>query len=391
MFASLLQGTGRMLAVLTIPLFVGTAHAQWGGFGGPCAPCGQSVAMAPPQYAAAPVGYNPCAQTVSVAAACPCMQPVTETVYREVPVTQYKPVTKTVQRPVTKTVYVDQEVTAYRQVMEQRTAEVPTVQYQTVQECRPVTVNRSYWQTVYQPVAKGSPCQYDNRPGLLGWANRTSYDLRMAFTPNYLRQRQFVPNVQTVNVPQSRVVSIPGTRQVTYNVAKMEPYTTTVKVARTIVEQEDVQVTVMEPYTVTKTVAVGNQTRWAYVDPFGGSTATALQPTPDRRSAEQTVPKKTTSTGNIQQNSYQQPQEPSYPQLNHVPATPAASPALFDANPEPQPAPAAPGLFFEQGSRGSRTTASTSAVAGWRASRRSSITVAKPETKGPQLPAVAAN
>lgn len=380
MFTSLLQGVGRLLAVLTIPLVATTAQAQWGAFGGQCAPCGQTAAIAPPQYAAAPVAYNPCMPQVSVATACPCMQPVTETVYRDVPVTEYKAVRKTVKKPVLRTVYEDQKITAYRQVMEQRVAEVPTVSYQTVQECQPVTINNSYWQTVYQPVAKVSPCQYDPRPGLRGWANRTSYNLRMAFTPNQIRRRQFVPNVQTVAVPFNRTVAIPGTRQVTYNVAKMEPYETTQRVARVITEYEDVEVTAYEPHTVTKTVAVGNQTRWAFVDPYGGSSTTALQPTPATRSAEQTIPKKNASAGEVKQQSHEQQQHHLHPQLNSVP-TPALEPT-----PQSEPAAAEPGLMFEQGSIGAAGVPA-STVAGWRASRRTPVTVAKPQS----LPAVAAN
>ena len=247
MITSLSQGVGRVLAVLTIPLLASSAQAQWGRFGDPCGTCASTAAIAPPQYAAAPIAYNPCMQQVAVATACPCMQPVTETVYRDVPVTQYVAVKKTVKKPVLKTVYEDRPVTAYKQEMETRVAEVPTVSYQTVQECRPVTIDRSHWQTVYQPIQKVSPCQYDPRPGFAGWANRTSYNMRMAFTPNQIRQRQFVPNVQMVSIPQNRTVAIPGTRQVTYNVAKMVPYETTERVARVITDYEDVEVTAYEP------------------------------------------------------------------------------------------------------------------------------------------------
>jgi hypothetical protein len=381
MFTSLLQGVGRLLAVLTIPLVATTAQAQWGAFRDPCLPCGPTASIATPRYAAAPIAYNPCVQQVSVASACPCMQPVTETVYREVPVTEYKAVRKTVKKPVLRTVYEDQPITAYRQEMEQRVAEVPTVSYQTVQECQPVTINNSHWQTVYQPVPKVSPCQYDPRPGLAGWANRTSYNLRMAFTPNQIRTRQFVPNVQTVAVPFNRTVAIPGTRQVTYNVAKMVPYETTQRVARVITDYEDVEVTAYEPHTVTKTVAVGNQTRWAFVDPYGGGTATASQPTPASRSAEQTIPKKNAAAGDVKQQSHEQQHHHNLPQqLNSVP-TPALQPAPSE------PAPAEPVFFgIEQGSIGAADVP-TSTVAGWRASRSTPVTVARPQS----LPAVAAN
>lgn len=383
MFTSLTQGVGRMLVVLTIPLLASTAHAQWGRFGDPCNTCSQTAAIAAPQYAAAPIAYNPCVQQVAVA--CPCMQPVTETVYRDVPVTQMVAVKKTVKKPVLRTVYEDRQVTAYKQEMETRVAEVPTVSYQTVQECRPVTIDRSHWQTVYQPIQKVSPCQYDPRPGFAGAFNRASYNMRMAFTPNQIRQRQFVPNIQTVSIPQNRVVSIPGTRQVTYNVAKTVPYEKTVQVARVITEYEDVEVTAYEPHTVTKTVAVGNTTRWAYVDPYGGSTtATALSPTPDRRSAEQTIPKKTAG-GTIEQNSYEEPHPHPHMELNQAP-TPTKTDAF--GTPQSEPSLAEPGLF-EQGSN-QTSTVTQSQVAGWRASRRGTVTVAKP-SRGPSLPAVAAN
>ena len=384
MFASLIPGVGRLLAVLTISLFASPVFAQWGGYGGICDPCGQTVAITP-QYAAAPVAYTPYAQTAGCV--CPCMQPVTETVYREVPVTEYKAVKKTVKKPVLRTVYEDKKVTSYRQVMEPRVAEVPTVSYQTVQECRPMTINQSYWQTIHQPVAKMSPCLYDSRPGLAGWFNRTSYDLRMAFTPNTIRRRQFVPNIRTVNVPYNRTVAIPGTRQVTYNVAKMVPYETTVKVARTITEYEDVEVTAYEPHTVTKTVAVGNRTQWAFVDPTGGSraTASAAEPTPAReRSAQrQQQPQTSSNNGQLQQQSYTPPPQQTIQRRQpavipqHQPAaiqqpTPIQEPAQFNLNIEPQPAQPAPasaeplfdGGWGEQGSV--QPTASPSAqMAGW--------------------------
>jgi hypothetical protein len=393
MFASLPQGAGRLLAVVTIPLFASTAQAQWGPFGDPCGTCATTAAIAPPQYAAAPIAYNPCISTVSVA---PCMQPVTETVYRDVPVTQYVAVKKTVKKPVLRTVYEDRPVTAYKQVMEERVAEVPTVSYQTVQECRPVTINRSYWQTVSQPVMKVSPCQYDPRPGLAGWFNRTSYNVRMAFTPDQIRQRQFVPNVQTVAVPTSRTVAIPGTRQVTYSVAKLQPYETTQRVARVITDYEDVEVTAYEPHTVTKTVAVGNQTRWAFVDPYGGTTAraTASEPTP-ARAAQKEDPKKTTRSGGIELNHYEQPQY----QLNHSPApTQQASPALFNEDPQTEPTPiqaapapiqAEPNLFEHGNARPATPTAAR--VAGWRASRSGTVTVSRPALTSPAIPSVAAN
>lgn len=224
---------------------------------------------------------NICAQPVAV------VQPVTETVYREVPVTRYRTVQRTVQKPVVRTAYEDREVTAYRQVFDTRVAEVPTVNYQNVTECRQVIQNRSYWQTAWQPVPKVHPIQYDPNPTLAGAMNRMGYSLRMAFTPNYVPQNQFIPNVTAHNVPVTRTVAVPGTRQVTYNVARMEPYKTTQRVAVQHVEYVDDVVTAYEPYTEMQTVAVGTTTRYAFVDPAGSRTT--MGPTPDQTADGDTV------------------------------------------------------------------------------------------------------
>ncbi|MEZ6066978.1 MAG: hypothetical protein R3B90_15030 [Planctomycetaceae bacterium] len=179
-----------------------------------------------------------------------------------------------------KTVFEERPVTAYRQVMETKTVSVPTTQYQQVTECQQRCVNNSRWQTVYQKVPKVTPCQYDPNPTFLGWMNRGVYRARSALTPNYYRTRQYVPNVVAYNVPVTRTVAIPTTRQVTYNVARMEPYQTTQKVAVNKVEMVDTQVVAWEPYTEMQTVAVGTTTTYAYA-PIGGTTATAgLEPTP---------------------------------------------------------------------------------------------------------------
>ena len=234
---------------------------------------------------------NVCGPPVAV------LQPVTETVYREVPVTRYRQVQRTVQRPVVRTVNEERKVTAYRQVFDTRVAEVPTVSYQNVTECRQVTQNRSYWQTAWQPIPKVSPLQYDPNPTLAGAMNRMGYSMRMAFTPNYVPQRQFVPNVTVQNVPVTRTVAVPGTRQVTYNVARMEPYETTQTVAVQKVEYVDQPVTAYEPYTETQTVAVGTTTRYAFIDPNGGGTATTSGPTPARSAQEDSVPQRSADQG----------------------------------------------------------------------------------------------
>jgi hypothetical protein len=321
------------------------------------------------------------------------MQPVTETVYRDVPVTEYRQETRTVRKPVLRTVYEDQAVTAYRQIMIPQTVEVPSVSYQTVTECQPITVNRSFWRTVYQPVQKGCACDYDSRPGLMGWMNRQSYEMRMAFTPNYITRREFVPNVQAYNVPMQRTVAVPSTRSVTYNVAKLEPYQTTQKVARTITEYIDQEVTAYVPYTTTKTVAVGTRTRMAYVDPFGGGSTTALGPTPDRTAEQRAVqqraqtntPKKQTSSNNSQFDGRVQQQSFQFEQPSPIAPPSSASPATATPIEEPPPF----GSLNELGQAPKSSVPSAVRVAGWRPTR-SNATRPQPGA-GPSLPMVAAN
>lgn len=300
-----LRSVRPFASALTLLVLTNAASAQWGPFGAAC-DCQPAIApiAAGPIYSQTAM-VNSCMTAQVAVNPCPCIQPVQETVFREVPVTEYRQEVRTVKKPVVRTVYEERPVTCYRQVYEDRTVEVPTVQYQTITECQPVTVNQSYWRTVYQPVMKLSPCAYDPRPNLAGWLNRQSYGLRMAFTPNTIKRREFVPNVQAYNVPIQRTVAIPATRQVTYKVSRLEPYETTQRVARLETEYVEQQITVHVPYMTTRTVAVGTRTRMAYVDPFGGSTtATASGPTPDRH-AEHRVPKKQTSTNDVKLQSYE--------------------------------------------------------------------------------------
>ena len=157
-----------------------------------------------------------------------------------------------------------------RQVIEPKTCDVQSVSYQTVSECKQVCVNRGYWQTTMQPVPKMAPCQYDQRPTLLGELNRLGYYTRMAFTPDFIPRRDYVPQVQMVNVQQNRVVAVPTVRQVTYNVARMEPVQETRKVAKLETIMEDRTYTAMEPYTTTQRMAVGTTYQYAMVDPVTG-------------------------------------------------------------------------------------------------------------------------
>jgi hypothetical protein len=222
------------------------------------------------------------------------MQAIPQTVFRDVPVVEYKSVAKTVQRPVCRTVMEERPATVYRQVMETKTCDVQSVSYQTVQECHPTCVNRSYWRTVMQPVPKMAACQYDNRPGLLGELNRLGYATRMAFTPNYIPRREFVPNVATVNVPVSRTVAVPTVRQVSYNVARMVPEQIMQKVAVSKIEMVAQEITVMEPFTTTRRMAVGTTYTYAFVDPVtGGTTATAAAP------AIEAVPRRADAGGEV--------------------------------------------------------------------------------------------
>jgi len=111
--------------------------------------------------------------------------------------------------------------------------------------------------------------------------SRKNYSMRMAFTPQYRTTRHYVPNVVTQNVPVTRQVAVHQTRKVTYNVARMVPYTTTRKVAVNSTRYVKTTVTAMKPVTVMRSIPT---TRTAYVYPsnggFGGTT-TALSPTPE--------------------------------------------------------------------------------------------------------------
>ena len=172
-------------------------------------------------------------------------------------------------------------MTAYRQVLEPKTVEVPYTSYQNVTECRQVQKDMGRWVSQRQCIPRVAPCSYDNRPNLMGWMNRTGYSMRMAFTPQYRTTRQYVPNVVTENVPVTRQVAVNQTRKVTYNVARMVPYTTTRKVAVNSTRYVKTTVTAMKPVTVMRSIPT---TRTAYVYPSNGGfsgTATALLPTPE--------------------------------------------------------------------------------------------------------------
>lgn len=259
----------RQIAVCSLATLVtSSASAQFfpGSSIDPCAPA-QPVSFA--QVTALP---QQCVTTCQPAP----LVPVAQTCYQTVPTVEYQEVKRTVERPVVETRYVDQEVTAYRPITETRVTEVPTVNYQNVTEYQTVTRDMGQWVTQRECIQRPSPCQYDGRPGLLGGMNRFGYSLRSAFSPSFRTHRQYIPNYVAQTVPVTRQVAIQGTRQVTYNVTKMEPYKTTRKVAVNSVRMVAEQVTEMQPVTVMKTVPTG--TRVTYVSPSSLGTATALAP-----------------------------------------------------------------------------------------------------------------
>jgi hypothetical protein len=268
----------------------------------------------------------PVVQTVKVQA----MQPVVQPVYDTVHVTEYQPVKQKVSRPVVETKWVDQAVTEMRPVTTQRTANVPTVEYQTVTEHKQVQKQVGYWATKTEAVNKVSGCAYDNRPGVVGWMNRTGRDIRNAVTPNQKVSRTFVPQTMTCTVPCTKKVAVQGMKQVTYNVTSMVAQQTTRKVAVNTTRYVEEEVTAMKPVTVARTMQVGTRVSYApagTVPAGGGVTAsgptdnsgpTALTPTPDQ-SASRPAPRTAADPGDtIDSNGFNRnPKKISYPSHDH--------------------------------------------------------------------------
>lgn len=346
MFGTRLRRIAASAVVAAASSLSTVAHAQF--FGSSCG-CGGGQPIAPMQapiisgqayQMQMPVAYgNPCGYNVQPIACNICevqqpvaqYQPVTETAYRDVQVVEYKPVQKPTRQARVVTVQKEQDVTVYKTVSEARTVAVPSYEYQQVTECKPVTVNQSYWRTVYQPVAKVSPCQYDQRPGLLGEFNRLGLAMRNSVMPSQVARREFVPNVSQYSVPQTRTVAVPTTKQVTYNVARMVPVTEKRMVAMQEVVWEDTTYTAYEPVTSTKRVAY-TTTRMALV-PFGESatSATAAQPTPAGQTAEggdKGTTKQLSTPGNappLRYPTFQQQGEGNSNSVEPTPAGPVAS------------------------------------------------------------------
>lgn len=309
------------MAVLAM---TGTASAQWFPFGGGSScNCGARPTLMGPapitqsaSYSSFSAAYNPVYQTAYSSAAVSCgqpiactvtqpvqihtmavapvqtvkvqaMQPVVHPVYDTVHVAEYQQVKQKVLRPVVETKMVSQTVTEMHPQTVQQTVNVPTVEYQTVTEVKQVQKQVGYWQTKTEAINKVSGCAYDNRPGVIGWMNRTGQDLKNAVTPNTRVSRTFVPQTMTCAVPTQRKVAIQGMKQVTYNVTSMVPKQVTRQVAVNQVRHVEEEVVAMKLVTVPKMMQVG--TRISYQPVGGGTTAsgpansgpTALTPTPD--------------------------------------------------------------------------------------------------------------
>ena len=175
---------------------------------------------------------------------------------------------------------------------------VQTVEYQNVTELKQVQKQTGYWVTKNCPTGKIPSWQYDNRPNMAGAMNRASYEMRNAFTPMYKQTRQFIPQTMTCTVPYSKQVAVPGMKQVTYNVTRLEPTQTTRKVAVNKVYLEPTEITVMKPMQVVKTVQTGTRVSYA---PIGSTTlgsapgtngapAVGLKPTADEKASRRKPP-----------------------------------------------------------------------------------------------------
>ncbi|MFO1019939.1 MAG: hypothetical protein U0903_04490 [Planctomycetales bacterium] len=213
---------------------------------------------------------NPCCPAPVVSQACVVPQ------YTQVPVTTMQDVKRTVYKPVQETRYVDQTVTEMRPQEEIHTVQVPTVQYQTVTENQTRMRDAGRWVTNYQTRPQMTACQYDSRPGMFGWLNRSGFQVRQAFTPKVVASRSYVPNMMAEVVPVTRQVAVQSVQEQQVKVTKMIPFTTTRKVAMTTTKMVAQTETVKQAVTTMQTVP----TATAYgFNSFGG-TATAVAPTP---------------------------------------------------------------------------------------------------------------
>lgn len=235
-----------------------------------------------------PISYTPVMSSTS----CQTLQaiPVTQQCYQQVPVTEYQQVKERVRRPIQEVVYVDEPVTTYRPVVETRTVDVPTTSYQDVVEYQTVARQGGHWVTNYQANPKKTACEYDPRNDIFGFMNRTSYNVRNAFTPNMIATREWVPQTCTTQVPITRRVAQQCVQKQTYQVTKYVPETTTRKVAVSKVRWEEQEVVALKPVTVMKTMSTGTRTAWTYAPagatvlsaaPAASPTQVGLAPSPD--------------------------------------------------------------------------------------------------------------
>lgn len=236
-----------------------------------------------------------------------CLQrvPVTQQYVQQVAVTEYQQVKQKVKRPVTEVEYIEQPVTTYRPVVETKTVDVPVTTWQDVTETRTVTRDCGYWQTNWYHNPKVSPCEYDPRPGVLGWLNRSAYAVRSSLTPRMIATRQYVPQVVAQQIPVTRRVAVQSVQKKSYQITRYVPEKTTRKVAVNRIKWVEDEVLAMKPVTVVKSVPV-TRTAWTWA-PVGTATAAlpaasqlSLAPTPDPvstagkpdedRTARRTVP-----------------------------------------------------------------------------------------------------
>jgi hypothetical protein len=218
------------------------------------------------QSAVAQFLYDPCCRaprpacaTAPACAVAPACAPApVQTCYQQVPVVEYRDVQRTVQRPEYYTDYEERDVTEYRKVLENQAMQVPTVSYQTVTETRVVQKDCGRWVTNTECRPKVSPCDYDCRPDVFGAMNRTAYAIRMAFTPDQVVRKQWVPNVVTQQIPVTRQVAVRGVKTVNYQTCRVVPVTTRKQVAVPRMRMVAQNVTLREPVTVMKTIAVGS-------------------------------------------------------------------------------------------------------------------------------------
>lgn len=344
-----------------------------------------------------PPVYNSCSTCAPPPPPCQVMTPIVQPCYQRVPVTEYRPERRTVQRPVCDVEYVDQPVTEYRPITEQKTAEVPTVTWQTVTEYRTTQRDMGHWVTNYECRPKVAACDYDPRPGMAGWWNRTAYSMRTAFEPTMVARRTWCPNVVTQSCPVTRQVPQYGTRQVSYNCTRMEPYQSTRKVAIQKTRYVAEEISVMTPVTVMREVPIGTSVAWAVSSPCGvpgsSGSSTALAPLPDpsrsadrnyndepgfRRNARGTSPFRADGTKGSFDEAAPPPEEPVRARKITTPAVRSEDGVRYPEARVPVPA------VDENVTYGPETTVPTVArVSGWTA--RSKRLTARPVSEGPAL------